>query len=98
MSAPSLSVPKTWDDLLSLAAKGLVAIPAIPIDCLMHLFMMSNALGGEPFSTHDEVFPRRTGADGLELLRHLISVADPGSLRRNPISTWQLLAESSEIA
>lgn len=91
-------VPKTWDDLLSLAGKGLVAIPAVPIDSLMHLFMICKALDGEPFSTPDEVLPRRAGADALERMRQLISMVDPGCLRRNPIATWQLLAESSDVA
>ncbi len=91
-------VPKTWDDLLLLAGRGLVAIPATPIDSLMHLFMMCNALGSEPFSTPDEVLPRATGAGALERMRQLVSMANPGSLSRNPIATWQSLAESSDVA
>ena len=94
----NVDVPKTWDGLLTLAEKGLVAVPAIPIDSLMHLFMMSNALGGEPFSTPDEVLPRRVAADALQLLSQLILMSAAGSLRRNPIATWQLLAESSDVA
>jgi multiple sugar transport system substrate-binding protein len=91
-------VPKTWEDLLSLARKGFVAIPAVPIDSLMHLFMMSNALGYEPFSTSDEVLPTVAAAEALERLRQLISMVAPPSLGRNPIATWQLLAESSDVA
>lgn len=90
--------PKTWDGLLALARKGMVVLPAIPIDSLMHVFMMSNALGGEPFSTPDEVLPGETGTEALEQLRRLISVAGSGSLRRNPIATWQLLTESTVFA
>jgi multiple sugar transport system substrate-binding protein len=91
-------VPKTWDDLLTLARRGLITVPAIPIDSLMHLFMMSNALGAEPFTTPGEVLPKSTGAEALHLLRELVQLAAPGSLQRNPIATWQLLAESSTIA
>lgn len=98
LARANADVPKTWDDLLSLGAKGLVTIPAIPIDCLMHLFMLNNALGGEPFSTPGEVFPSTTGTEALELLRQLISMSTPGSLGRNPIATWQLLTESSQVA
>jgi len=93
-----VDVPSTWNDLLVLAAKGLVTVPAIPIDSLMHLFMFSNALGGEPFSTRDEVLPRGPGIDALDRLRQLVSMAAPGSLRRNPIATWQLLTESCDVA
>jgi multiple sugar transport system substrate-binding protein len=98
LAKAGFGLPRTWDDLLSLARKGLVTIPAIPIDSLMHLFMMSNALGSEPFSTPGEVLPRSTGPEALNLLRELISLAAPGSLQRNPIATWQLLADSTRVA
>ena len=90
--------PDTWEELLSLAKRGLVTIPAIPIDSLMHLFMMSIALGGEPFSTAGEVLPTAVGPEALSLLRELLSHAAPGSLERNPIATWQMLAESDTVA
>ena len=48
--APDAEPPRTWDDLLALARRGLVTVPAIPIDSLMNLFMLANALGDEPFS------------------------------------------------
>jgi len=98
LASAGADIPKTWDDLISLAEKGLVTVPAIPIDCLMNVFMMSNALGGEPFSTPGEVLPRAVGVDALELTRQLISLAAAGSLRRNPIATWQLLTDSANVA
>jgi multiple sugar transport system substrate-binding protein len=39
-------LPSTWEDLLALARRGLVTLPAIPIDSLMNLFMLANAVGG----------------------------------------------------
>ena len=32
--------PATWEDLLALARRGLVALPAIPIDSLMNFYML----------------------------------------------------------
>jgi len=98
LARAGVEVPQTWEDVVALARKGLVTVPAIPIDSLMHLFMMSNAFGGEPFSTGDEVLPGNVGPRALEHLRELISVAAEGSLRRNPIATWQMLSESSNVA
>lgn len=95
---PDADVPQTWEELLSLARRGLVTVPAIPIDSLMHLFMVGNALGSEPFSTADEVLPPSTGTQALEILRELISLCAPGSLQRNPIATWQMLADSDRVA
>jgi multiple sugar transport system substrate-binding protein len=90
--------PATWDDLLALATRGLVTVPAIPIDSLMNLFMFANALGVEPFSQPDKVIPEDDGVQALQLLRELVYLSAPGSLDRNPIHTWQLLADSDTVA
>jgi multiple sugar transport system substrate-binding protein len=63
----------------------------------MNLFMLANALGAEPFTT-DEAIEVRRGAEALEMLRELVQLSAPGSLERNPIKTWQLLAESDSVA
>lgn len=91
-------VPATWDDLLALARRGLVTVPAIPIDSLMNLFMLANALEAEPFTTPSEVIAGPAAKDALRLLRELVCLCAPGSLDRNPIRTWQLLADSEEVA
>jgi multiple sugar transport system substrate-binding protein len=91
-------VPATWEELLKLARRGLVTLPAIPIDSLMNLFMLANALDAEPFTTPGEVIARPQGAQALQLLRELVQLSAPGSLDRNPIRTWQLLADSDTIA
>src|SRR3990172_9463302 len=44
------SVPESWEELLQLAKRGLVAFPAIPVDSLMNFFMLCCALGEEPCS------------------------------------------------
>ena len=47
--------PETWDDLLALARRGLVAVAAAPVDTLMHLYMLCLGLGEEPFQSDDEI-------------------------------------------
>jgi multiple sugar transport system substrate-binding protein len=92
-------LPQTWNDLLALARRGLVTVPAIPIDSLMNVFMLLNALDAEPFSTPGRVAPtREAGREALRMLRELVSLAAPGSLERNPIRTWQLLVASDDVA
>jgi len=90
--------PVTWDELLGLARRGLVAVPAVAIDSLMNVFMLANALGGEPFSRPEEALPEAEGMDALELLRELVQLSAPGCLERNPIRTWQWLADSESVA
>ncbi len=99
LSSANAELPQTWDDLLALARRGLVTVPAIPIDSLMNLFMLANALDAEPFTDPDHVIPSRlAGVEALRLLRELVQQAAPGSLERNPIKTWQLLATSETVA
>jgi multiple sugar transport system substrate-binding protein len=91
-------LPTTWEDLLALARRGLVTVPAIPIDSLMNLFMLANALGAEPFTTPGEVIPKLQGVESLQRLRELIQLSAHSSLARNPILIWQLLADSDSVA
>ena len=45
----NISLPLVWDDLIELARKGKVAVPAIPIDLLMNFYMFCIASGTTPF-------------------------------------------------
>ena len=98
LARAGVGVPDTWEDLLAIARRGLVTMPAIPIDSLMHLFMLVHALGAEPFACAGVAVPQPEGAQALELLRELVQLSAPGSLERNPIRTWQYLADSDSVA
>lgn len=98
LARANVEPPRTWFELLALAHRGLVAIPAIPIDSLMNLFMLANALGDEPFKDSDKVIGKEAGKQALQMLRELVNLSAPGSLERNPIRTWQLLADSDKVA
>jgi multiple sugar transport system substrate-binding protein len=60
--------------------------------------MLANALGAEPFSRPHEAIAEVEGMEALELLRELVQLSAPGALDRNPIRTWQLLADSESVA
>jgi multiple sugar transport system substrate-binding protein len=101
MQQANASVPSTWSELLALARRGLVTVPGLAIDSLMAFFMLANALGTEPFHSADAVIEpeqRETGVKALTMLRELLALSAPGSLDRNPIRTWQLLAQSDSVA
>lgn len=93
-----LALPETWDELLDLARRGLVALPAIPIDSLMHFYMLCRALGEEPFANGERVVAAEVGAAALEHLRELVGLCDPACLRRNPIGTYEALAADDTLA
>jgi multiple sugar transport system substrate-binding protein len=87
------SVPATWSELLELARHGLVSIPAVAIDSLMHFYMLCVALGGE-----EQPASVDAGCEALRMLRELLSLCGADCLRRNPIATWEALASSDPVA
>jgi multiple sugar transport system substrate-binding protein len=90
--------PATWEELLSLARRGMVAVPAIPIDSLMNFYMLCIGLGQEPCATHERVVGGEIGAAALEHLREVVSYCEPACLDRNPIQTYEALASGSRVA
>jgi multiple sugar transport system substrate-binding protein len=75
-----------------------VGLPAIPIDSLMHFYMLCLALGEEPFSTNECVISPELGTEALQLLRELVLLCDPANLERNPIRTYEAMVGSDTIA
>lgn len=91
-----VALPETWDDLLALARRGLVAVAAAPVDCQMHLYMLCLGLGEEPFQSDEEIASREIGIAALELLRELIATCGPANVDRNPIRTWEALSRTDQ--
>ena len=60
--------PARWSEVLHLARRGHVALPAIPIDSLMHFFMLCTALGAGLAADPEVFVPHERGAAALERL------------------------------
>ncbi len=92
------AVPTRWEELIALARRGLVAVPAAAVDLQMHLFMFV-LVTGESLCQHDD----RIASDGamqvaLESLRELVAAAGTVHLERNPIRTWEALSRGDGVA
>lgn len=98
MSCAGAEVPTTWPELMDLARRGLVVIPAIPVDSLCHIYMLCCALGQEPFKVRGQIGEEAVVARALEMLRDLVACCDPACFSRNPIQTWDFLACSRKAA
>jgi multiple sugar transport system substrate-binding protein len=83
--------PETWDELLALARRGLVAVPAVKIDSLMHFYMLCIAHGEEPFRSAERCVTPEVGAAALEQLQELVQLCGAACLERNPIRTYEAL-------
>ncbi|HEU5015038.1 MAG TPA: extracellular solute-binding protein [Roseiflexaceae bacterium] len=92
-----VKVPQTWDDLLALARRGMVAVPAIPIDSLMNFYMLCIGLGEEPFADQTHVVSEAIGVAALEHVRELVSLCAPACLERNPIATYEALVSGDDL-
>ncbi|TDD97771.1 ABC transporter substrate-binding protein [Flavobacterium cellulosilyticum] len=91
-------VPQTYDDLLALAKKGLVAFAGIPVDVLMSFYMYCCSLGEAPFQSQEKVISVETGTKALQLFRELAQLIDPAHFNRNPIQVFEAMVNSDEIA
>jgi multiple sugar transport system substrate-binding protein len=93
-----LSLPKTWDDLLNLARKGLVAFPGIPIDSLMNFYMLCSTQGEDPCEGDEQFISKEMGLRVLEQLRELASYCSPEMFNYNPIKVYEAMSVRNDIA
>lgn len=90
----NVSLPQTWDDLISLAKDGKVAVPAIPIDLLMNFYMFCIAKGETPFSNNEVVIGSEKGKAALHMMQELYSRVDKKMFELNPIGVAELMTKS----
>lgn len=90
------TVPETWDELLTLARKGRVAVPAIPIDLLMNFYTFCIAHGKEPFQSDEEIIDRQTGLLAIESMKELYSLVDTEMFACNPIAVAELMSNEDD--
>ncbi len=76
--------PRTWAELLDLARQGRVAVPAIPVDCLMNVFMVCE--GAEATEA------------GLKKLRELMALCRSECFSWNPIRVYEAMTACDDIA
>jgi multiple sugar transport system substrate-binding protein len=97
MAKYELDVPQTWEDLLALARRGRVAVPAAPVDIIMNLYMLCLGMDETPFEQEGQIASRSTGTAALSAYRELIAAAGFENLQRNPIRTWEALVQGGDL-
>lgn len=90
--------PQIWEDVLAIARRGRVVVPAIPIDSLMNFYMFCVALGEEPFTGREQVVSGQTGTHALEALRELTSLCAEDIFKMNPIKVYEAMTKTDEYA
>ncbi|HKO81356.1 MAG TPA: extracellular solute-binding protein [Chitinophagaceae bacterium] len=92
----NIAVPRTWNDILTLAKKGKVAAPAIPIDLLMNFYTFCLAHGGKLFQQENEIIDKETGMLAIETMKELYSLLDKTMFNCNPIAVAELMSSTDE--
>lgn len=92
-------VPQTWEELLHLARRGMVAFCGCPIDCLMYFYAFCLNEGEKPFGPDkSRIVSEEIGMNALGALKELADLCDPAGFSRNPILTWELLTLQDKAA
>jgi multiple sugar transport system substrate-binding protein len=94
----NISLPRTFEELLELADKGLVTMPGIPIDTLMNYYMICCMLGEEPFQGEEFVVSKSTGTKALEMLKDLADRLNPEFFNWNPIRVYEAMTTTDNFA
>lgn len=92
----SIPVPGTWHEVISLAKRGKLAVPAIPTDLLMNFYMFCLAHGNEPFLNEKEVIDDETGLKVLDSMKELFSLLDKKMFECNPIAIAELMTSTDD--
>lgn len=98
LESNNIELPKTYDELLALAKKGLVIMPGIPQDTLMNFYMMCCTLGEDVCVSKDYVVSEEIGVQALKMLRELAVEMDPKIFDWNPIQIYEAMTLTDEYA
>ncbi len=90
-------VPQTWAELIDLARRGKVAVPAIPIDLLMNFYSFCIAHGKEPFLNEYEVIDEETGLLAIDTMKELYSLVDKRMFSYNPIAVAEMMSTTDDF-
>jgi multiple sugar transport system substrate-binding protein len=96
LTRQNVAIPQTWEELISLAKTGRVALPAIPIDLLMNFYTFCIVHGREPFLDENEVIDKATGLKAIATMRELYSLVDKKMFECNPIAVAELMTSTDD--
>ncbi len=96
MDSNNEALPQTWEQLIRLAKKGKVAVPAIAIDLLMNFYTLCIACNQEPFLNEGEVVEMQVGIQAIEMMKELYSLVDKKMFDYNPIKVAEIMTSTDE--
>jgi multiple sugar transport system substrate-binding protein len=92
-----VTAPDTWEDLLSLARKGYVIMPGIPLDTLMNFYMLCCTQGEDIFVDDEWAVSDEMSLQVLDQLRELAQLCSPEIFNWNPIAVYEALSRRDDF-
>ncbi len=89
-------LPRTWAELLALAKKGRVALPAVPIDTLMNFYTFCLAEQGTLFAQPTEITDRGTGLRAIRTMKELYRLLHREMFTYNPIAVAERMSTGND--
>lgn len=89
-------VPKTFDQLIALADRGLVCCPSIALDCYGNFLNLLMAAGETIFPNEEEVAYKEAAITALEHLKMLTDRIDDSFFDLNPIRTLEVMSQEED--
>ena len=100
-----VAVPQTWAEVLALAKEmhrsghTTVAVPLIPVDCLMCFYTLCASSGEDPFSKDKRsIVGRGTGLRALDFFREILPISHPQCLYWNPVNVLDRMSNTDDVA
>ena len=90
--------PQTWAEAVALAQRKLAIIPGFNADLFLHFLMLVKALGAEPCATPEEIAPRKTMQQAVDLLRELTAPMPREIFVMNPIMVAERMTTTDDFA
>lgn len=93
-----VGMPQTWDELMSLAKAGKVAVPSIPQDTLMNFYMLCSTMGEDVCQRDDKIVSDEMGIKALKMLRELSECLNRDCFNWNPIQVYEAMTQTDDFA
>lgn len=91
MEKNKLSLPVTWDDLITMADKKQVIMPAFAPDLFLNWLMLLHALDAHPFDSREQVAEKEKALAAMALLKRLAEPMPDDIFDWNPIAIAELM-------
>lgn len=93
-----LQLPATWNDLIAMADKKLMIMPAFGADLFLNWLMLLHALDAHPFDSPDTIAEKEKAIRAMSLLKRLAEPMPEEILNWNPIIIAELMTQHDKFA